>query len=159
VFFIYAYMGVIFFGKWEGRNKWKHIKQLPVQNRNSILFPPFPFSHFFLFFFLSPFLFRFAGTVQPGIYLTYHTNFDNFGMALITLFRVATNDAWPGIMREAAVQKPHCASGQCGSYAAYPYFYSFLLLVSMILFNLVTGKGTRTIVYALYFRYKICCIR
>jgi hypothetical protein len=40
-----------------------------------------------------------------------------------------------------ALQPPDCdpALGECGSWVVYPYFVSFVLLVSMIMLNLFTA--------------------
>jgi hypothetical protein len=72
---------------------------------------------------------------------TDHTNFDNFGMALLTLTRVATTDAWSKLYRDATVQPPACSTelGNCGVpfLVSAVYFVSFVAIVSMIMINLV----------------------
>jgi hypothetical protein len=48
--------------------------------------------------------------------LTEHCNFETFGMALLTLMRVSTNDAWSVLAADLAVQPPKCDRelGDCG---------------------------------------------
>ena len=38
------------------------------------------------------------GTVRRGDYLDRHANFENFGRALLTLFRISTGESWNAIM-------------------------------------------------------------
>ena len=80
-----------------------------------------------------------------------HANFQNFGLALLTLFRVATGEGWVDIMFDAARQPStifSCIAEQtyeskqeigiqgCGSRTAYFYFVSFFLIVSLVFLNL-----------------------
>lgn len=68
-------------------------------------------------------------------------NFDNFPFALLTLFRVATGDNWSDLMIACMIQPPDCSreEGDCGTYAAVPYFLSFVLLITIVLLNLFTA--------------------
>lgn len=70
------------------------------------------------------------GTAERGPHLNEHANFENFPMAMLTLFRVATNDEWKGIMegcmKESAV-------------LSIPYFITFVLTISIIMLNLFTA--------------------
>lgn len=78
--------------------------------------------------------------VKRGQDLNEHANFENFGRSLLTLFRIATADAWTGIMVDASVQPPHCdeAIGECGTVAAPLYIMSFSILIGQIVLNLFT---------------------
>lgn len=42
----------------------------------------------------------FGGTEQKGLFITPLANFDTFGVALITLFRLSTGENWNGVMHE-----------------------------------------------------------
>ena len=64
--------------------------------------------------------------------LNEHANFESFPRAVLTLFRVATNDEWVGVMRD-------CAGDEITGLAAYPFFVSFVVLVSMVMLNLFTA--------------------
>jgi hypothetical protein len=81
------------------------------------------------------------GTTIRGDSLNEHANFESFQVAMLTLFRVATNDEWAGLMKDCAVQPPACdmKAGNCGSWGSYPFFISFVIIVSMILLNLFTA--------------------
>jgi len=48
------------------------------------------------------------GRVKFGAELDRHANFRNFGIALLTLIRVITGEAWNGIMYDCMVQPPDC---------------------------------------------------
>jgi hypothetical protein len=78
--------------------------------------------------------------VKRGQNLNEHANFENFGRSLLTLFRIATADAWTGIMVDASVQPPHCdeALGECGTMAAPVYIMSFAIVIGQIVLNLFT---------------------
>ena len=59
---------------------------------------------------LSLFFFMYAvigmqlfGTVKRGTHLNRHANFEHFGRALLTLFRMSTGESWNGIMHDAIV--------------------------------------------------------
>ena len=80
-----------------------------------------------------------------------HANFQDFGHALLTLFRVATGEGWVDIMYDAArkpsftfscIENQSYASKQevgiqgCGSSTAYFYFVSFFLIISLVFLNL-----------------------
>ena len=76
-----------------------------------------------------------------GQSLNEHANFESFRFAMLTLFRVATHDEWVGVMADCAVRPPHCdaAAGTCGTIATYPFFLSFVIIVSIIMLNLLTA--------------------
>lgn len=59
-------------------------------------------------------------------------NFNNFGLSMLTLLRVATGDDWTQIMFDSMVQPPLCTTGDnptrdfgCGTVGAYAFFLSF----------------------------------
>ena len=80
------------------------------------------------------------GSTRRGDALNEHANFESFPMAMLTLFRVATNDEWVGLMRDCSDFPAGCRTeGDCGSYAAYPFFVTFVVIVSMIMLNLFTA--------------------
>ncbi|GMH39581.1 hypothetical protein BSKO_07479 [Bryopsis sp. KO-2023] len=83
----------------------------------------------------------FFGMVKRGLHLNDHANFEKFPKAMLTLFRIATNDEWKGVMEDCMVQPPHCDKdlGECGSALAVPFFISFVLLISIIMLNLFTA--------------------
>ena len=94
-----------------------------------------------LFFIFSYIGVLFFGTTVRGDSLNEHANFETFLGAMLTLFRIATNDEWVGLMHDCAVQPPKCdiRAGNCGSWVAYPFFISFVVVASMILLNLFTA--------------------
>ncbi|KAF8072369.1 NaCP60E [Scenedesmus sp. PABB004] len=81
------------------------------------------------------------GSVRRNGGLNEHANFERFWTAALTLFKVATNDNWTDVMLAAMVHPPECdaSAGECGSWVVYPYFLSFVLLVSIIMLNLFTA--------------------
>ena len=83
------------------------------------------------------------GKTIRGDSLNEHANFETFQMAMLTLFRVATNDEWVGLMRDCSVTpgSSRCtlADENCWSWSAYPFFISFVVIVSMIMLNLFTA--------------------
>jgi hypothetical protein len=93
---------------------------------------------FFIYSYIGVLVF---GTTMRGFSLNEHANFESFQMAMLTLFRIATNDEWVGLMQDCSVQPPNCSMelGNCGSPAAYPFFITFVIIVSMIMLNLFTA--------------------
>lgn len=83
----------------------------------------------------------FFGTVKRGNHLNDHANFEKFPRAMLTLFRIATNDEWRGVMEDCMVQPPECSKDldNCGSFLAIPFFITFVLLISIIMLNLFTA--------------------
>ena len=78
--------------------------------------------------------------VKRGENLNEHANFETFGRAMLTLFRIATADAWTGILEDARVRPPLCddAAGECGTVLAPIYIMSFAILLGQIILNLFT---------------------
>lgn len=68
----------------------------------------------FLFFFIYAVIgMNLWGTVKPGPYLNRHANFQNVGIALLTLFRMITG----GQLSSMVAVQPHSSDLQNGSQA------------------------------------------
>ena len=70
------------------------------------------------------------GTAERGAHINEHANFETFPMAMLTLFRVATNDEWKGVMEGCM---------KASTFVAIPYFLTFVLTISIIMLNLFTA--------------------
>lgn len=73
-----------------------------------------------------------------------HAHFSNFGMAFLTLFRVATGDNWNGIMkdtlRETCDDAADCVRNCCVSTVIAPIFFViFVLMAQFVLVNVVVA--------------------
>ncbi|CDW83245.1 voltage-gated ion channel superfamily [Stylonychia lemnae] len=85
--------------------------------------------------------------------LNYHANFQNFGMAFLTLIRLQTGEGWNNIMEDTlrtksvvfdcddsptydSIQQNGGDPNGCGTGAAYAYFLSFQIIVTIIFLNL-----------------------
>ncbi|GIY52432.1 voltage-dependent T-type calcium channel subunit alpha-1I [Caerostris darwini] len=73
-----------------------------------------------------------------------HAHFKDFGMAFLTLFRVATGDNWNGIMkdtlRETCDRSAECVRNCCPSPLVAPlYFVVFVLAAQFVLVNVVVA--------------------
>ncbi|OUC49924.1 transporter, cation channel family protein [Trichinella nativa] len=73
-----------------------------------------------------------------------HAHFKNFGMAFLTLFRIATGDNWNGIMkdtlRDDCDNSDNCTSNCCVSAIIAPvYFVVFVLMAQFVLVNVVVA--------------------
>ncbi|XP_018494325.1 voltage-dependent T-type calcium channel subunit alpha-1H [Galendromus occidentalis] len=73
-----------------------------------------------------------------------HAHFHNFGMAFLTLFRVATGDNWNGIMKDTLRDKcdssSDCVRNCCVSPVIAPlYFVIFVLMAQFVLVNVVVA--------------------
>ncbi|XP_026724837.1 voltage-dependent T-type calcium channel subunit alpha-1G-like isoform X5 [Trichoplusia ni] len=73
-----------------------------------------------------------------------HAHFANFGMAFLTLFRVATGDNWNGIMkdtlREDCDSSVDCVRNCCVSTIIAPIFFVvFVLMAQFVLVNVVVA--------------------
>lgn len=73
-----------------------------------------------------------------------HAHFHNFGMAFLTLFRVATGDNWNGIMkdtlREGCDSSDSCEENCCvSSFIAPVFFVVFVLMAQFVLVNVVVA--------------------
>jgi len=73
-----------------------------------------------------------------------HAHFSNFGMAFLTLFRVATGDNWNGIMkdtlRDDCDDAADCVKNCCVSSVIAPIFFViFVLMAQFVLVNVVVA--------------------
>jgi len=73
-----------------------------------------------------------------------HAHFANFGMAFLTLFRVATGDNWNGIMKDTIRKncdpKPECIKNCCINGIIAPIFFViFVLMAQFVLVNVVVA--------------------
>ncbi|XP_022256274.1 voltage-dependent T-type calcium channel subunit alpha-1G-like [Limulus polyphemus] len=73
-----------------------------------------------------------------------HAHFHNFGMAFLTLFRVATGDNWNGIMkdtlRDHCDMSSDCLTNCCVTPLVAPlYFVIFVLMAQFVLVNVVVA--------------------
>ncbi|XP_043464929.1 voltage-dependent T-type calcium channel subunit alpha-1H isoform X1 [Leptopilina heterotoma] len=73
-----------------------------------------------------------------------HAHFSNFGMAFLTLFRVATGDNWNGIMkdtlRDNCDDSEDCVKNCCVSNIIAPIFFViFVLMAQFVLVNVVVA--------------------
>lgn len=73
-----------------------------------------------------------------------HAHFANFGMAFLTLFRVATGDNWNGIMkdtlRDECDPEADCVRNCCVSTVIAPIFFViFVLMAQFVLVNVVVA--------------------
>lgn len=74
-----------------------------------------------------------------------HAHFENFGMAFLTLFRVATGDNWNGIMKdtlsdEKCDKAAECVTNCCVSKIIAPIFFViFVLMAQFVLVNVVVA--------------------
>lgn len=77
-----------------------------------------------------------------------HAHFENFGMAFLTLFRVATGDNWNGIMKdtlndEKCDSSDECITNCCTSKIIAPIFFViFVLMAQFVLVNVVVAVST-----------------
>merc|ERR1719323_1476304 len=73
-----------------------------------------------------------------------HAHFRSFGMAFLTLFRIATGDNWNGIMkdtlREECDESDECLQNCCvNQYVAPLFFVVFVLMAQFVLVNVVVA--------------------
>ena len=73
-----------------------------------------------------------------------HAHFQHFGMAFLTLFRVATGDNWNSVMkdtlRDECDDSDHCLKNCCTNHLIAPlYFVVFVLLAQFVLVNVVVA--------------------
>lgn len=100
--------------------------------------------------------FFYAGTTNYGDYINRHANFENFGMALLTLARCVTGESFNGIMHDVMGDSwadnrlrccPKCGpiidgeeTSSCGDgYMAIIVFLSFQLIMAYIVMSLAIG--------------------
>ena len=107
-----------------------------------------------LLFFLLFFIFAALGVelfgrlecdeTHPCQGMSEHAHFQNFGIAFLTLFRVATGDNWNGIMkdtlRDECDPSDDCLKNCCTNHVIAPlYFVVFVLLAQFVLVNVVVA--------------------
>lgn len=67
--------------------------------------------------------------VKEGELIDELSNFNNFGLALLILFRSATGEEWPDIMFDLTNTSKDCIKGvNCGTDMAPLFFVIFLLV-------------------------------
>ena len=84
---------------------------------------------------------QFANLKYQAVY-NGHVNFRRFAVSLGMLMQCVTLDNWNGVMWDAALAAPGCTANAVMNDCGYPvaarvYFYSFYLLVTFIIYNLV----------------------
>ncbi|CEM24784.1 unnamed protein product [Vitrella brassicaformis CCMP3155] len=84
---------------------------------------------FLLFFIYAVLGMSLFGLVEWGEHLNRYANFRRFGDSLLVLLRIATGEDWHELMYD-------CANNSGGTWLAYIYFLSFMLLVSFVMMNL-----------------------
>ena len=89
-------------------------------------------------------LFAECDSKHPCQGLGEHAHFANFGMAFLTLFRVATGDNWNGIMKDTIRKncdpKPECIKNCCINGIIAPIFFViFVLMAQFVLVNVVVA--------------------
>ncbi|CAH1136170.1 unnamed protein product [Ceutorhynchus assimilis] len=118
------------------------MQALPQVGNLGLLF----FLLFFIFAALGVELFgRLDCKVTPCQGLGEHAHFENFGMAFLTLFRVATGDNWNGIMKDTLYnencdERDDCIKNCCISPIIAPIFFViFVLMAQFVLVNVVVA--------------------
>jgi hypothetical protein len=96
---------------------------------------------FLLFFIYAILGMNIFGYVKRGEFLTERANFESFGVALLTVFRMSTGESWNGIMADTRIVPPHCDPDKqpfsdCGTAFAPLYFVSFQLVGQFLMLNL-----------------------
>ncbi|CAF3798273.1 unnamed protein product, partial [Rotaria sordida] len=102
---------------------------------------------FFLFFFIFATLgVELFGKLecseeQPCSGLNKHAHFKNFGMALLTLFRVATGDNWISILKDTLRQddSPRAGKNHFMTIISPIYFVVFILVAQFVLINILVA--------------------
>ncbi|KAL4505974.1 hypothetical protein ABPG72_013735 [Tetrahymena utriculariae] len=88
---------------------------------------------FFIYSILGVFMFK---DVKQGVVIDKYNNFENFGNAMITLFRCSTGENWYQFMFDCG-KTSDCVEGKdCGSPFSTLFFISFVLICSFIMLNL-----------------------
>ncbi|CDW88937.1 cation channel family protein [Stylonychia lemnae] len=89
---------------------------------------------FFIFSVLGVFLFN---QVEKGNSIDgEYKNFKNFGLAMLTLFRISTGEDWNNVMYDTMNPKNCAFKTDCVSSFAPIYFISFVLICSYVMLNL-----------------------
>lgn len=78
------------------------------------------------------------GGISYGEFVNENANFDSFGNAMLTLFRMSTGEDWNGIMHHC-LKPPDCIPTEyssCYNYVAVVYFVSFIIFGQFIMIQL-----------------------
>ncbi|KAI9268809.1 Ion transport protein-domain-containing protein [Sporodiniella umbellata] len=98
---------------------------------------------------------EFFGLTKYGVYGTSHSNFRDYGNALLFLVRFTTGEAWNAVLIDYTVQHPNCVASHnyleddCGSpFWAYVLFDVFYIVCAHIFMNLFTAVIISNFEYA-----------
>ena len=81
-----------------------------------------------------------ACNTAGGSWLTYDSNYDDIGQAMMTLFIVATLEGWPDIMLQSVDSTKTQRGPRFENNPAFVYFYIFFILIgSFFLLNFFIG--------------------
>ena len=84
-------------------------------------------SYVSLFMFIEMYMFAAIGSI---LYAEIDpTHWENIGLSMLTLFQVATGEAWPDLLATTMSQKPY----------SWIYFVTFIIINTFILLNLIVG--------------------
>ena len=84
-------------------------------------------SYVSLFMFIEMYMFAAVGSILFAEVDPIH--WENIGISMLTLFQVATGEAWPDLLAETMSQKPY----------SWIYFVLFIIINTFILLNLIVG--------------------
>merc|ERR1740117_1851661 len=75
-----------------------------------------------------------------------YANFENFGMGVLTLFRIVTGDNWNGLFKDTLRMAPDCndtdgcegVGANCctAKYLSIPYFVIFCVVSQLVMLNI-----------------------
>ena len=81
--------------------------------------------------------------IKHGEYLNDKANFDDFSMALVTLWRCSTGEGYNTILKDLQVQPPYCDDqvvNNCGSYGLPIFFFVvFYWIQAYVMMNLIVA--------------------
>ncbi|CAF1358093.1 unnamed protein product [Adineta steineri] len=117
-------------------------QEIEEQARNKL-------KRFFIFATFGVELFRRLECNEEQLYraIDKHADFQNFGIALLTLFRVATGDNWNSIMKDTLRQDDLSYTNKYHFITIISpiYFVIFILLAQFVLLNVVVADSNRII--------------
>lgn len=106
---------------------------------------------------------EFFGLTKYGVYGTAHSNFRDYGNALLLLVRATSGEAWNAIIIDYTVQYPNCNSSSnyleddCGSpFWAYFLFDVFYIICTHIFLNLFTAVSFISFLFKKKLTYFFC---
>jgi hypothetical protein len=114
---------------------------------------------FLLFFIYGVMGVQLFAKIQYSGSLNSHTNFRNFGTALLSLLRFSTGETWDDFMYDTSRHADNCVINPsynssycgfndhigclplngCGSISIFPYMISFTIIISVVFINLFVG--------------------